>query len=275
MAILRSHLNVLAGIPTQELLEQASTLVLEPMLPFGIRVYEGPILSNKTKLAPLHEHITERPNFKARGRKSFEAIFNWEKLSRPLLPLTGSITTFIKLEAVDVELMLDSLIKTSQLLEAPFAYLDVLENYFRLRRNHHRDIYQEGKLGIDRVFGDFRGFSGIPWKTVLGPVYVDYFGVDKLRKLPPTLATEIAEDYWLLTPCKDHQDWKSDVWCEGEKEIITMLGIESFFNPQTKEVAKKAPLIPECSSLPIKIQTMSGENSELEWVYLNGYPNPE
>jgi len=258
MAILSSNLRVLAGIPTQEILEQATTHVLEPLLPFGIRVYEGPVLSNKTGLTPLHEHITERPNFSARGRKSFEALFNWGKLSRPLLPLTGSIRTFIKLEAVDIELMLDSLIKTSQLLEAPFAYLDVLENDFGLRSDQHRDIYQEGKLGIDRVFGDFRGFSGIPWKTVLGPVYVDYFGVDKLRKLPPTLATEITEDYWLLTPCKDHQDWNSEVWCEGEKEIITTLGIESFFNPQTKELAKKAPSIPDCSSLPIKVQTMSG-----------------
>lgn len=277
MAIVNCEIRPLSGIPAQDFLEKTASLLLEPFLNFGPRISEGPILSKETGLEPLNKFMIERPNFSARGRKNFEALFNWSRLQRSHPPLNGSLSTFIKFDAIEVDILLEALINAVKLLAAPIGYIDVWDNGYRLRHERHMRTYQEGHTGIDRVFGDFRGFSGIPWKTVLGPDYVHYFGVENLSKLPSNLASEIADGFWLLTPCENHKDWTPEVWCEGEAQIIETLGADSFFKPASETQATRSPTYPTHSPLPIKIQRKvnpsdSGINIEKEWLYLNGYP---
>lgn len=273
MTMIQSKIFVLSGIPEPTVRDYIASLLLEPLLPFGVRVYEGPHIANESGLAPLNDFMVQRPNFTARGRKKVEVIFSWADKKHPGIPTLGSLTTFINAQAASSQSLLNALIAVVKKLEAPFAYLDHLGfETFRDRQNHHRSIFQDQKgPGEDKRFGVFRGLSGIAWRSVIGPDLVRFFGQDALASLKPSLARKIDDGVWVLTPCSLPDEWSSKIYCEGEREIIEALGRDKFFDPDTGALPTLFPDIRQMSPLPVKLRTAEAQTIKGPFDAYNGY----
>lgn len=268
--ILSAKIETLPGVPAGPVLGELAEELLGPFLGFEPVVYEGPALTVDSGVAPLVEHLVTRPSFSSVGKSNFEALFGWSNYHKPQSPVsTGSVSVFVDIAAVDVDVVLNALVGAAQILQAPFSFLDVGRDRFRVRENTHRDLYQEGKTGVDRRAGLCRGLSGVPWRTVLGPVLVDYFGIDALRSLSGELASEIADGFWLLTPCEQYEEWDPNLWSAGEEQIIEALGRDRFFDPVTSALPTVHPPLPPLAAIPVKTQQSFDGDA---WDFWNGYP---
>ena len=261
--------SALPGVPAPSVLAELADVMVGPFLALDPVVDEGPALTTETGLKPLVEHLATRPNFSAVGRSNYESSFRWNKYFKPHSPVvsTGSVTTFVEASAVEAEVLLEALVASTQVLDAPFASLDL--GGFAERDRVHVALFQEGKTGNDRIAGLGRGLSGVPWRTVLGPVLVDFFGVDVLRSLPSELAREVAEGFWLLTPCEQNDEWDAARWCSGEEQIIEALGRDRFFDPASGTLPTEYAPLPSIASIPVKAEQPTSRG---EWEFHNGYP---
>lgn len=276
MTVIQTKLIVLAGIPEPIIRANVASILLDLLLPFGVRVHQGPHATKETGLVPLNEFMVQRPNFVARGRKNVEVMFSWADKQHPGIPSLGSLTTFINAQAASSQSLLDALISVVQKLDAPTAYLDHLGfETFRDRQNHHRSVFQDQKgQGEDKRFGIFRGLSGIAWRNVLGPDLVRFFGQEALESLDSSLAEKIDDEVWVLTPCSLPEEWSSRAYCEGEREIIKTLGCDKFFDPDTGVLPTHFPDIRSISPLPVKLRTPAAKTIDGPFEAYNGYIEP-
>ena len=273
MTVVQSQIEVLAGIPQLDVCERVASTLLKPLLKHGLRVSEGPTITAETGLSPLNDFMVERPNFTARGRMKVEAMFSWATRQVPGIPSLGSLATISKVGTVSEAAQLSAMIETMKELSAPIAYLDVRHtDALRNRRNHHRTVFQGQKSkGEDKRFGIYRGLSGIGWRTLIGPDLVDHFGEDALSSLPASLAQKVARSIWLLTPSESPQDWLSNEWCAGEREIIQTLGVEKFFDPATGALPSAMPNIRPLSPHPVKLLAPDATSTKGPFLNYNGY----
>ena len=270
MGILSLKIQPLPGIPVGSVLAELADVMVGPFLQFDPRVDEGPRLNVETGVAPLVEHLATWPEYSSVGRSKYEGSFSWNQFLRPNLPIaTGSVTAFVDASAIEVDDVVQSMLKAMQVLQAPFGYVDLDADQFRGRDNSHIQLFQEGKTGSDRIVGLSRGLSGVPWRTAYGPALVDFFGVENLRSLPSELANEIADGFWLLSPCEQYEDWDPDHWCPGEEQIIETLGREKFFDPATGALPTVYASLPPVASIPVKTKQ---PGSDGVWEFHNGYP---
>ena len=268
MGILSLKIQPLPGIPVGSVLAELADVMVGPFLEFDPRVDEGPRLSVETGVTPLVEHLATRPQYSSVGRSKYEGSFSWNQFLRPDGPLiTGSVTAFVDASAIEVDDVVQSMLKAMQVLQAPFGYVDT--GSFGDRTDSHLELFQEGKTGSDRIAGLGRGLTGVPWRTVLGPAIVEFFGADKFKALPDELAREVTDDFWLLSPCERHEDWDPDSWCPGEAQIIDTLGRETFFNPATGTLPTVHAPLPPVASIPVKTKQPGSDGI---WEFHNGYP---
>ena len=163
------------------------------------------------------------PSLNFSGSKGFEGTLNWETFERPFL---GQLNMWLPSPDIEErEASVEMISELVRLVNCPFGFVSALDGAqsasgFSRRRKSHRVIFQRGKAKGDGQFGICRGLSGVPWRMVLGPALIDFFGEQDLASLPADLAQKQDNGTWLLTPCENPQDWTADTWCPGEEAII-------------------------------------------------------
>ena len=255
----------LPGIPATDLVVEAVVALVRPLIVgASLTIDDGPTLTDATFEAQLAEFLAERPSFTARGTGRTEMTVRWVDVVAPGLPRTGSLHTYKTVAVDEIDALVESMVAATRTLHAPWAYLDQFDHGFRDRVDRHRSIYQHDRTGAERVFGLLRGFTGIPWRTVLGPASVAFFGTDALASLPDNLARHIDDDYWLLTPGAHPSDWSPETYCDDERHIIEALGHEKFFDPDTGELPRVLPRLPDVASIAV---TARERDAEGEWQW--------
>lgn len=254
----------LPGVPPTELIVDALATMARPIIDSKLTIDDGPQLTADGLESELAIFLAERPSFTAVGSGRTEMTVRWMDFVAPGLPRTGSINTYMTVDVDDIGPILEAVASAAQTLHAPFAYVDQFDDGFRNRRAQHRTIYQQDQTGADRVFGLMRGFSGIAWRTVLGPATVEFFGADALGRLPDSLARQVADGYWLLTPCTHPDDWTPERYCDDERQIIETLGPNRFFDPETGALPTVLPVLPDVSPVA---STARERDADGEWQW--------
>lgn len=249
MTLFRSEVRTLPGVPAPGVIIDAMLALLEPIAGDALRVDDGPLLSPATLATDLATLVAVRPQFSARGVDKAEFTMRWIDVVGTGVTMTGEIRTYANRTLDRTGPLIDALAAGARVTASPFAFLDRFEGGFGDRHESHRAEYQQDKQGQDRMFGLLRGYSGVPWRTVLGPASVDFFGVEALDALPAELGRELSPGYWMLTPCEQPDDWTAEQYCDGERRIIETLGADRFFDPVTNALPTVVPTLPELSEV--------------------------
>lgn len=266
--LMTAKILTLAGVPSDDVLEDVLADLLGPILDLGLEVNNGPVISTETGITPLLAHLREVPRrgITARGSQGLELSIRWHNSHGVLaMAATGSITIVYQHNEMRTE-QVESVVRSALTkLHAPLATIEPNNGPFAQQRSAVVEAYQATRPKGEGRFDLAVGLTGFAWKTLLGEPLVEFFTEDALHALPDELASKV-DSIWTVSTAADPADL--DAQRAGDAAVRSALGNERFFDLETQTEPTLVPDIPELAPIPISIRVKDAADNWV-WTHFN------
>ncbi len=115
-------------------------------------------------------------------------------------------------------------------------------------RKTQYEVQEEHSSHQEFTIRDYsEGLPGLFWRNFLGPPFVRLFG-DRLDSLPPDQARRLGDDLVLIQPYELPTQAGSPEADASERELITVLGPECFYDHERRQKPTRRPVLDELTA---------------------------